>query len=230
MDIITDSKALKERLKPLFDEEFVTVDTEFMREKTYYPILCLIQIAGSKDAFAIDPMADKIDLEPFHKLMQDKNVLKVFHACEQDMEILLQIGGKLPRPISDTQVAAQVPVGGVVLDAPYTSIVDVAALEYPFLPVRPFMLDRYETIRYLPKVKVPLLVLHGEDDRVIPVEMGKAVYAAANAPKEIATFPRAGHSDHHLFGSYDEVFRWVDALESKAHMREYDPRIEGAAQ
>ena len=52
----------------------------------------------------------------------------------------------------------------------------------------------------------------------------------AAAPKEIATFPRAGHSDHHLFGSYDEVFRWVDALESKAHMREYDPRIEGAAQ
>jgi fermentation-respiration switch protein FrsA (DUF1100 family) len=127
------------------------------------------------------------------------------------------------------QVAAQVEVGGLVLDAPYTSIVDVAALEYPYLPVRPFMLDRYETIRFLPKVKAPLLVLHGEDDRVIPVEMGKAVYAAANPPKEIATFPRAGHSDHHLYGSYEEVFRWIEALRA-ARRRETDERIEGAAQ
>jgi hypothetical protein len=146
-----------------------------------------------------------------------------------DPEDIIVYGESLGSGVA-TQVAAQVPVGGLVLDAPYTSIVDVAALEYPFLPVRPFMLDRYETIRYLPKVKVPLLVLHGEDDRVIPVEMGKAVYAAANAPKEIATFPRAGHSDHHLYGSYDEVFRWVDALKAKAHMRDYDQRFEGAAQ
>ena len=117
------------------------------------------------------------------------------------------------------QVAAEKEVGGLVLDAPYTSIVDVAEASYPYLPVRPFMFDRYETMRFLPQVTAPLLVMHGEDDRVIPVEMGKAVYAAANAPKEIATFPRAGHSDHHLFGSYDELFRWVDALRAKAPAR-----------
>ncbi len=127
------------------------------------------------------------------------------------------------------QVAADNEVGGLVLDAPYTTIVDVAALAYPYLPVRPFVFDRYESIRYLPRVKAPLLVLHGENDRVIPVEMGKAVYAAANAPKEIATFPHAGHSDHHLYGSYDELFRWIDAL-MKDQMREADPRIQGAAQ
>src|SRR5262249_18322551 len=69
------------------------------------------------------------------------------------------------------QVAADDSVGGVVLDAPYTSIVDVAAGAYPFLPVRPFMLDRYETLRFLPRVTAPLLVLHGEDDEVIPVAM-----------------------------------------------------------
>jgi fermentation-respiration switch protein FrsA (DUF1100 family) len=114
------------------------------------------------------------------------------------------------------QVAAEKQVGGLVLDAPYTSIVDVAEASYPYLPVRPFMFDRYETMQYLPKVTAPLLVMHGEDDRVIPVEMGKAVYAAANAPKEIATFSRAGHSDHHLYGSYEELFRWVDALRAKA--------------
>jgi pimeloyl-ACP methyl ester carboxylesterase len=144
-----------------------------------------------------------------------------------DPEDIIVYGESLGSGVA-TQLAAQVPVGGLVLDAPYTSIVDVAALEYPYLPVRPFMFDRYETLRYLPKVKAPLLVLHGEDDRIIPVEMGKAVYAAANAPKEIATFPRAGHSDHHVYGSYDELFRWIDALRAKA--LEADPRIKGAAQ
>ncbi len=127
------------------------------------------------------------------------------------------------------QLAAENEIGGLVLDAPYTTIVDVAALAYPYLPVRPFMFDRYETMRYLPRVRAPLLVLHGEADRVIPVDMGRAVYAAANAPKEIVTFPRAGHSDHHVYGSYDELFRWIDAV-VKGHMRENDQRIEGAAQ
>lgn len=127
------------------------------------------------------------------------------------------------------QLAADNEIGGLVLDAPYTTIVDVAALAYPYLPVRPFVFDRYETVRYLPRVKAPLLVLHGEADRIIPVAMGKAVYAAANAPKEIVTFPRAGHSDHHVYGSYDELFRWIDAV-MKGQMRETDPRIEGAAQ
>ena len=118
------------------------------------------------------------------------------------------------------QVAAEKEIAGLVLDAPYTSIVDVAAVSYPYLPVRPFIFDRYETMRYLPKVTAPLLVMHGEEDGVIPVAMGKAVYAAANAPKEIVTFPHAGHSDHHLYGSYDELFRWVrrDARQG-AHAR-----------
>jgi len=110
------------------------------------------------------------------------------------------------------QLAAEKPVGGLVLDAPYTSIVDVAAGAYPFFPVRWFLFDRYETLRYLPKVHAPLLVLHGEEDEVIPVAMGRAVYEAANAPKEIVTFPGAGHSDHHLFGSSEEAYRWIDAV------------------
>lgn len=127
------------------------------------------------------------------------------------------------------QLAAANEIAGLVLDAPYTSIVDVAVLEYPYLPVRPFVFDRYETVRYLPSVTAPLLILHGEADRVIPVEMGRAVYNAANAPKEIVTFPRAGHSDHHIHGSYDEMFRWIDAVMND-EMRETDQRIEGAAQ
>jgi hypothetical protein len=108
------------------------------------------------------------------------------------------------------QVAAEKPVGGIILDAPYTSIVDVAAGAYPFFPVRPFLFDRYETLKHLSALSAPLLVIHGEEDEVIPVAMGRAVYAAAKAPKEIVTFPGAGHSDHHLFGSGEEVFRWID--------------------
>jgi hypothetical protein len=110
------------------------------------------------------------------------------------------------------QVAAEKPAGGIILDAPYTSIVDVAAGAYPFFPVRPFLLDRYETLKHLPAVSAPLLVIHGEEDGVIPVDMGRAVYTAANAPKQIVTFPGANHSDHHIYGSTEEVFRWIDGM------------------
>jgi fermentation-respiration switch protein FrsA (DUF1100 family) len=120
------------------------------------------------------------------------------------------------------QLAAAKPVGGVILDAPYTSIVDVAAKAYPYFPVRWFMFDRYETLRHLPQVHAPLLVIHGEEDGIIPVAMGRDVYAAANAPKEIATFPGAGHSDHHLYGSTEEVFRWIARLGHHAR----HPRLE----
>jgi ribonuclease D len=87
---------------------FVTVDTEFMRESTYYPRLCLIQIAGPNSAVAVDPMADGIDLAPFFDLMANTKVTKVFHAARQDLEIIWQKAGILPAPLFDTQVAAMV--------------------------------------------------------------------------------------------------------------------------
>ncbi len=110
------------------------------------------------------------------------------------------------------RLAAEKEVAGVILDAPYTAIVDVAARAYPFLPVRLLMKDRYESMPFLPALKCPLLVLHGEQDRIVPVEMGRAVYAAAPGPKQLATFPGAGHSDHHLFGSYETVDAWIESL------------------
>jgi len=113
------------------------------------------------------------------------------------------------------QVAARHEVGGVVLDAPYTSIVDVAEAVYPILPSRWLMTDRYETLRHLPGVSAPMLIIHGEADRVIPVEMGRAVAASARAPAEIMTFPGAGHSDHYLFGSFDAVNAWIDRLRTR---------------
>ena len=89
-------------------EIYITVDTEFLRETTYYPKLCLIQVAGAHEAALIDPLADGLDLAPFFALMADTNVLKVFHAAKQDFEILVMLSGALPQPIIDTQIAAMV--------------------------------------------------------------------------------------------------------------------------
>lgn len=88
--------------------EFVTVDTEFIREKTFWPQLCLVQMAGPDEAAVIDPMADGIDLSPLADLLANPRVLKVFHAARQDVEIFLHLFGKVPTPLFDTQVAAMV--------------------------------------------------------------------------------------------------------------------------
>ena len=112
------------------------------------------------------------------------------------------------------QVAAERRVGGLVLDAPFTSMVDLAVLHYPFIPARSLLRDRYETLSHIGSVAAPLLILHGEGDEIIPAAMGLRVYEAARVAKKIVTFPGAGHSDHHLFGSYDALFRWIDKLRS----------------
>lgn len=86
----------------------VTVDTEFMRETTYWPKLCVIQMAGPEEAVIVDAMAPEIDLDPFFKLMANEKVMKVFHAARQDIEIVYHRGGLIPHPVFDTQVAAMV--------------------------------------------------------------------------------------------------------------------------
>jgi ribonuclease D len=108
MDLITDTKSLAALCKALAHETFVSVDTEFMRETTYWPDLCLIQIAGSEINGLIDPMAEDLDLKPFFTLMNNEKVLKVFHAARQDVEIMVHLAGTVPHPIFDTQIAAMV--------------------------------------------------------------------------------------------------------------------------
>ncbi len=105
MTPITDNVRLREFCDAVRHSEFIAVDTEFMRETTYWPKLCLIQAASIDGAAVIDPLADEIDLEPFLELMRDENVVKVFHACRQDVEIFHNLNA-MPRPIFDTQVAA----------------------------------------------------------------------------------------------------------------------------
>ena len=108
MTVITDTPTLVTLCADLAKADFITVDTEFMRESTYYPELCLIQVADDNQAVAIDPLAPGIDLTPFLDLMADTSILKVFHACRQDIEIFVNLMDAVPAPIFDTQVAAMV--------------------------------------------------------------------------------------------------------------------------
>jgi ribonuclease D len=108
MELISDSAALAEFCVRQHGTEFIAVDTEFMRERTYWPILCLVQVAGPEEAVAIDPLAPGIDLAPLATLMNDPATLKVFHAARQDLEIFYKLAGGVPHPVFDTQVAAMV--------------------------------------------------------------------------------------------------------------------------
>lgn len=108
MKIITTTKDVKKICTKYMSAEYVTVDTEFLRETTYWPKLCLIQLADLEEAVIIDPLAPNIDLSAFFELMHHQKVLKIFHAARQDMEIILHLSGQLAAPLFDTQVAASV--------------------------------------------------------------------------------------------------------------------------
>ena len=106
--LITGTEALNAFCERMGDEKFVTVDTEFMRERTYWPELCLVQLAGENEVAVIDAHADGIDLSSLGRLFANEAVTKVFHAARQDIEIFVLLFGDVPRPMFDTQVAAMV--------------------------------------------------------------------------------------------------------------------------
>lgn len=108
MTPITTTPDLENLCRQLSSAEFLTVDTEFMREQTYWPVLCLIQIAGPDHAAIIDPMAPGLDMGPFWDLMAEPDKVKVFHAARQDLEIFHIESARIPTPVFDTQVAAMV--------------------------------------------------------------------------------------------------------------------------
>ena len=108
MELIASTESLEGLCQQLSADAFVTVDTEFMRESTYWPDLCLIQLAGESCNGLIDPLAPGLDLSSFFGLMNNPNVLKVFHAARQDIEIMVHRAGIVPHPVFDTQIAAMV--------------------------------------------------------------------------------------------------------------------------
>lgn len=108
MTLISDTRELAAFCARIAKSPFITVDTEFMRERTYWPKLCVVQLGGAEEAAAIDALAEGIDLAPVFELMENRDLLKVFHAGRQDLEIFFHLTGKLPQPIFDTQIAAMV--------------------------------------------------------------------------------------------------------------------------
>src|ERR1700742_5353928 len=108
MDLITTTPELAAVCGRLAQHRMITVDTEFLRETTYYPLLCVVQLASPDEAIVIDALAEGLDMKPFFELMADEKVLKEFHAARQDIEIIWHEANILPHPIFDTQVAAMV--------------------------------------------------------------------------------------------------------------------------
>ena len=110
------------------------------------------------------------------------------------------------------QVAADRQTKGLILDSPYTSVVDVAAGRLPWLPVRWLMWDRFDSMAHIAKVRVPLLVLHGDQDDIVPYPLGFALFSAANQPKRMLTIPGAGHVTPLADGPWATVRSFIDGL------------------
>lgn len=108
MNIINKTDALAQACAKMAQSDFLTIDTEFIRETTFWPELCLIQMATPDHEAIVDPLSKGLDLTPFFELMADRSVVKVFHAARQDIEIIYHLGNLIPHPIFDTQVAAMV--------------------------------------------------------------------------------------------------------------------------
>lgn len=108
MDLLKTSQELQETVSQLSASDFITIDTEFIRETTFWPELCLIQLAAPGVTALVDPLAPGMDLAPFFDLMRNEKVTKVFHAARQDIEIIYHLGGLIPAPTFDTQIAAMV--------------------------------------------------------------------------------------------------------------------------
>jgi fermentation-respiration switch protein FrsA (DUF1100 family) len=128
-------------------------------------------------------------------------------------ERLIVYGESLGTSIA-ARIALDRPAAGLVLEAPFTSAVEVGARAYPYLPVSLLLKDRYETNTYIARVRIPVLVLHGERDRTIPVAMGREIYGLVRAPKRLAIFPNGGHSDLYLadHGALAVIKDWMAGL------------------
>ncbi|MEE9589865.1 MAG: alpha/beta hydrolase [Hyphomicrobiaceae bacterium] len=112
------------------------------------------------------------------------------------------------------QLATEREVGAVVLDAPFTSVVDMAQQSYPWLYLRPFVVDRYDSLAKINQINAPLLVLHGQLDPLVPLEMGREVHARAKDPKRLIVFPKGHHSDLYEHGAAEALERFIDQQRS----------------
>lgn len=175
--LITDSESLKSLCERLAQSDFVAVDTEFMRENSYWPDLCLIQIGNTEEAAAVDPKAEGLDLTPLLDLMVDnEDVLKVFHAGGQDIEIVYNLTGKTPHPLFDTQIAAM--ALGLGEQVGYSNLVESLVGK---------TLDK--GARFTDWARRPL------DKRQIDYAIGDVTHLATLFPKMLERLRRTGRGD-----------------------------------
>lgn len=149
-------------------------------------------------------------------LIADAEAAYRFAAAHYPAERIALWGESLGTGVA-VAIASEHEVGRVILDAPFTSAVDVASLVYWFLPVQFLMKDPFRSDRRITKIKVPLLILHGERDRVVPIALGERLYALANEPKRFVRFPAGGHTDLDSYGALAAVRAFLaEAREERA--------------
>ena len=138
-----------------------------------------------------------------------QTVLAWLNTHQQDPKQIFLYGESLGTGVAVQAAARQHHVAGLILDAPYTAIVDIGAEAYPYLPVRLMMRDRYETHRFVGKTTCPILILHGEQDAVIPIRMGRTLAQQIGDRAEFVAYKGAGHSDLHLHGALAKAGTWM---------------------
>ena len=156
--LITTVEELADLCQRLASAHYVTVDTEFMRESTFWPKLCLAQVAGPDDAVAIDALAPGMDLRPLFELMANENIVKVFHAARQDIEIFHHLDGRIPAPLFDSQVAAMVCGFGDSADIPHipSKFVEIVPLSHRQGNCIPYAAIRWHDFGNRPALGRPL--------------------------------------------------------------------------
>jgi uncharacterized protein len=144
-------------------------------------------------------------------LLRDAAAAYDFARARYDASRIVAWGFSLGTGVA-VAVAAGHPVGGLILEAPYTSIADVAAMAFPFLPVRLLLRDSFRSDKWIARVTAPLLIMHGTRDETIPISLGEELFALAHKPKQFVRFPDGGHNDLGNFGAVETARQFIAAL------------------
>jgi len=145
-----------------------------------------------------------------HGLLLDAEAAYAFAAARYDADRIVAWGFSLGTGVA-TAIAAEHPVGKLILEAPYTSIVDIAALRFRIVPVGLLMRDQFRSDQRIVKVAAPLLVMHGENDPAIPIAFGERLFALAHEPKQFVRFAGGGHNDLDRFGATRTALQFINA-------------------
>ena len=143
-------------------------------------------------------------------LLQDAAAAYAFTTARYGSDRIVVWGFSLGTGVA-VAIAAEQPVGKLILEAPYTSIADVAASAFPIFPVRPVIKDPFHSDRRIARVNAPLLVMHGVRDATIPIAFGERLFALAHEPKQFAMFPNGGHDDLDTYGAIEAVRQFIGA-------------------